>query len=164
MGTATIIGLVALGVIAITLVVSVVAKLVLQLMKRPLEARIAAHYGPDEVLVKDLAAVSFGVESRGVWQGRGNGGLVLTADGLHFFRFVPGSDLRVPLGAITELAFTRSHLGKATIYDLLKVRFFVNDQMDSIAWYLTDPKAWKNRIEALKAGRLGPERPPGDAL
>ena len=42
METATIIGLIVLGVVAITLVVSVVAKLVLHLMKRPLEARIAA--------------------------------------------------------------------------------------------------------------------------
>ena len=158
MGTATTIGLIALGVVAITLVVSVVAKLVLHSMKGPLEARIAAHYGPDEILMKDLAAMSFGLESRGVWQGRGNGALVLTADFLHFFRFVRGADLRVPLGAITELSFTKSHLGKATIYDLLKVRFSIDGETDSIAWYLTDPTAWKNRIEELKVGRAADER------
>ena len=157
MGTAATIGLIALGVVAIALVVSVVAKLVLHLIKRPLETRIAAHYGPDEIVMKDLAAMSFGLESKGVWQGRGNGGLVLTADYLHFFRFVPGADLRVPLGAITELTFTKSHLGKATIYDLLKVRFSVDGQTDSIAWYLTDPTAWKTRIEELKAGRAAVE-------
>ena len=157
MGTATTIVLIALGVVAITLLVGVVAKLVLHLMKRPLEARIAAHYGPDEILMKDLAANSFGQESKGVWQGRGNGGLVLTKDSLHFFRFVRGADLRVPLEAITEVSFTKSHLGKATIYDLLKVRFSVDGQSDSIAWYLTDPTAWKNRIEELKAGRADDE-------
>jgi hypothetical protein len=157
MGTATTIGLIALGVVAITLVVAVVAKLILHLMRRPLEARIAAHYGPDEVLMTDLAANSFGLESKGVWQGRGNGGLVLTKDYLHFFRFVPGADFRVPLGAITELSFTKSHLGKATIYDLLKVRFAVDGQTDSIAWYLTGPTSWKNRIEELRAGRAAEE-------
>ncbi len=157
MGTAATIGLIALGVVAIALVVSVVAKLILHLLKRPLETRIAAHYGPDEIVMKDLAAMSFGLESKGVWQGRGNGGLVLTADYLHFFRFVPGADLRVPLGAITELTFTKSHLGKATIYDLLKVRFSVDSQTDSIAWYLTDSKQWKNRIEELMAGRPASE-------
>ena len=127
------------------------SKLVLHFMKGPLEARIAAHYGPDEILMKDLKANSFGLESKGVWQGRGNGGLVLTGKYLHFFRFVPGADLRVPLGAITELTFTKSHLGKATIFDLLKVRFSVEGKPDSIAWYLTDPRAWKKRIEELKA-------------
>lgn len=157
MTTFEIIGLVALGVVTITLVVSLVAKLVLHLMKRPLEARIAAHYGPDEILMKDLAAMSFGLESKGVWQGRGNGGLVLTADYLHFFRLVRGADLQVPLGAITELTFTKSHLGKATIYDLLKVRFCVDGQTDSIAWYLTDPKGWKNRIAELMVRRTASE-------
>lgn len=158
MGTATTIGLIALGVVAIALVMSLVAKLVLHLMKRSLEARIAAHYGPDEILMKDLAANSFGLESKGVWQGRGNGGLVLTKDYLHFFRFVRGADLRVPLGAITELSFTKSHLGKATIYDLLKMRFSVDGQTDSIAWYLTDPNGWKSRIEELIAERPASER------
>lgn len=153
METATTIGLAALGVVAITLVVSVVAKLTLYLMKRPLNARIAAHYGRDEILMKDLAANSFGLESKGVWQGRGNGGLVLSKEYLHFFRFVPGAETRVPLGAITELSFVKSHLGEATIYDLLKVRFSMDGQTDSIAWYLTDPKSWKNRIEELRAGR-----------
>jgi hypothetical protein len=158
MGTATTIGLIVLGVVAVTLVVGVVAKLVLHLMKRPLEARVAAHYGPDEVLMKDLGAMTFGLESWGVWQGRGNGALVLTADCLHFFRFVRGADVRVPLGAITEVTLTKSHLGKATIYDLLKVRFSVDGKPDSIALYLNDPQGWKNRIEELMAGRPAGER------
>ena len=155
MTTLEIIGLVALGLVV---VLAIVSKLVLHLMKAPLETRIAAHYGPDEILMKDLAANSFGLESKGVWQGRGNGALVLTKDYLHFFRFVRGADLRVPLEAITELSFTKSHLGKATIYDLLKVRFSVDGPMDSIAWYLTDPTAWKNTIEELKAGRAADEK------
>ena len=67
--------------------------------------------------------------------------------------FLPKRDLRVPLDAITELTFTKSHLGKATMYALLKVRFSVEDRSDSIAWYLTAPRAWKNRIEEVNAGR-----------
>ena len=158
METATTIGLIALGVVAIVLVMSGVTKLTLRLMKRPLETRITALYGPDEILMKDLAANNFGLESWGVWQGRGNGALVLTMDCLHFFRFVSAGDVRVPLKAITEVTFTKTHLGKATIYDLLKVRFAVDDKPDSIAWYLTDPKAWKSRIEELKAGKAAHER------
>ena len=158
MTTFEIIGLVALGVVVIMLVLGVVSKLVLYLLKGPVEARIAAHYGSDEILMKDLKANSFGLESAGVWQVRGNGGLVLSAKYLHFFMFLPKRDFRVPLDSITELTFTKSHLGKATIYDLLKVRFNVEDKSDSIALYLTDPTAWKKRVEELNAGNAPNER------
>jgi len=159
MNTPTIISLVVLGLVAVTLFVAVFGKLVLYFMKGPLEARINALYRPDEILMKDLAANSFGVESKGVWQGRGNGALVLTADALHFFRFIRGADLRIPIEAVTDITFTKSHLGKATIYDLLKVRFSADGGTDSIAWYLVDPRAWKNNIEQRKAdGRGTPVR------
>jgi hypothetical protein len=150
--TTFVIGLVVLGIFVITLIVVVISKVITHFMKGPLEDRIAARYRPDEILMKDLKASSFGLESAGVWQLRGNGGLVLTGKQLHFFMFVPQSNLCVPLDAIGELTITKSHLGKATIYDLLKVHFSVDGKMDSIAWNLTDPKAWKNRIEALKSG------------
>lgn len=146
-----IMALVVLGVVAVAILLAAATKLVYLLMKGPLEARIAAHYGPDEILLKDLKANSFGLESAGVWQVRGNGGLVLTARYLHFFMFLPKREFRIPIDAITELTFTKSHLGKATIYDLLKVRFTGEGTPDSIAWYLTDPAAWNARIEALKA-------------
>ena len=149
--TTTVIGLVVLGVLVITLVAVVMPKVVYRFMQGPLEHRIAAHYRPDEILMQDLRANSFGLESAGVWQLRGNGALVLTGTQLHFFMFLPASDLCVPLNAITELTTTKSHLGKATIYDLLKVHFSADGKMDSIAWYLTDPQTWKNSIEALKA-------------
>jgi len=158
MGTTTTIGLIALGVVTMAAVMSGVTKLILRFMKRPLEVRIAVLYGPDDILMKDLAANNFGLESWGRWQGRGNGALVLTNDCLHFFRFVTGGDVRVPLGSITDITFTKHHLGKATIFDLLKVRFALNDKPDSIALYLTDPKAWKSRIEELKVGMVANKR------
>jgi hypothetical protein len=153
MGMATVIGLIVLGVVVIVAFLVVAPKLVLHFIKGPLEARIAAHYGPDEILMKDLKANSFGLESKGAWQLRGNGGLVLTGNNLHFFMFLPNSDLRIPLDAITELTLTKGHAGKATVYDLLKVRFSLEDKSDAIAWYLTDPKTWKTSIEELMAGR-----------
>jgi hypothetical protein len=149
--TLQIIGLVALGVVVLVVLLVVVSKLVLQGMKGPLEARIAAQFGSDGILMKDLTANSFGLESAGAWQVRGNGALVLTAKSLDFFMFLPKRDLRVPLDAITDVTLTKSHLGKATIYNLLKVRFSADGKSDSIAWYLRDAAAWKNRIEKLKA-------------
>jgi hypothetical protein len=151
MTTTTIIGLVVLGVLGITTVAVVITKGIYRVMQGPLEDRIAARYGHDEVLMKDLRANSFGVESAGVLQFRGNGGLVLTGKSLHFFMFLPRSDVCVPLDAITEITITKSHLGKATIYDLLKVHYSVEGKADSIAWYLTDPLAWKHKIEELRA-------------
>ena len=145
------IGLIVLGAIVITLVVGAIAKGTLHLIKAPLENRIAPLYKPDEIIMKDLKANSFGLESAGVWQARGNGGLVLTGKELHFFMLIPSKEVRVPLDAITELTLTKRHLGKATIYNLLKVSFSVDGKMDSIAWYLTDPQAWKTQIEALRA-------------
>ena len=150
-GTVIVIGLVVLCAIVITLVVVAIAKVTLHLIKAPLEDRIATLYKPDEIVMKDLKANNFGLESAGVWQARGNGGLILTRQALHFFMFLPRKDVRVPLDTITELTLTKRHLGKATIYDLLKVSFSVDGKMDSIAWYLADPQDWKAQIEALKA-------------
>jgi hypothetical protein len=150
MTTPIIVGLVVLGIIVILLIVSATSKVILYSMKGPLEGRIAAQYGSNDILMKDLTANSFGLESAGVWQVRGNGALVLTPTELQFFQFLPKSDVRIPLDAITEVTFTRSHLGKATIYKLLKVRFTLNGKADSIAWFVADSKAWKERIEQLK--------------
>ena len=36
---------------------------------------------------------------------------MLTGEHLHFFMFLPKCDLRVPLDAITEITFTKSHFG-----------------------------------------------------
>jgi len=52
--------------------------------------------------------------------------------------------------AITDLTITKSHLGKATLYDLPKVHYSAAGKADSIAWCLPDPHAWKNKIEELK--------------
>ena len=147
-----VIGLVAVAALVLTLAAGLISKVVLALIKGPLEARIAAQHGPDEILMQDLRANCFGRESAGVGQFRGNGGLVLTAKQLHFFMVLPKSDIDIPLAAITELAIVKNHLGKATPYDLLKVNFLAHGRPDSIAWYLTEPKAWKNRIESLRAG------------
>lgn len=142
----------ALGVLAITVFLVGVIKVVYRVMRGPLEDLIAAQYRPDEILMQDLKANSFGVESEGVFQPRGNGGLVLTGNALHFFMFLPRKQVRVPIAAISEVALTKSHLGKTTPFDLLKVRFSTDRGPDSIAWYLTDPRAWKAQIEALKDG------------
>jgi hypothetical protein len=150
MMTALVVGSVVLLVLLALVAAALTTKVVYQHMEAPLETRIAEHYKPDEVILKDLKANSFGLKSSGVWQVRGNGGLVLTEKTLHFFMFLPKRDICIPLTAITELSLTKSHLGKATIYNLLKVQFSADGGRDSIAWYVTDPQAWKCKIEQIK--------------
>jgi hypothetical protein len=149
----TIVGVVALGVLSLLVVIGVVARLVLHGMKAPLEARIAKHYRRQDILLEDLGANSFGRQSAGVWQLRGNGGLVLTNKTLHFFMFLPKKEVCIPLETISELSIVNGHLGKITSRELLKVHFSADGKPDSIAWYLADPRAWKARIEQLTAAQ-----------
>jgi hypothetical protein len=83
-----------------------------------------------------------------VFQLRGNGALVLTGTQLLFFMFIPKKEFRVPLESITDVSLVKSHLGKATIYDLLKVRFSADGKADSLAWYVPNAAEWKNDLEA----------------
>jgi hypothetical protein len=145
-----IIALAIAGAVAITLIVLLIGRFVVQGIKKPLEERIGAIYQPDKIVLKDLGANCFGLESAGIGQWRGNGGLVLTRQAVHFFRFLPKSDLRIPLSAITDLTLTKRHKGKISIYDLLKIHFTADGRPDSAAWYVTAPRAWIKQIETLK--------------
>jgi hypothetical protein len=80
-------------------------------------------------------------------QGRGNGALVLTANELGWFRFVPeSSDLRVPRENITKVGTVKTHLGKTYGRDLLHVAFTHNGKPDSMAWYVTSVGAWLSKL------------------
>ena len=100
-------------------------------------------------MLQDLGALTFGQQSKGRSQGRGNGALVLTPDELWFSRAWPRSDLLIPLDTITEVTTVRSHLGKTYFKDLLRVSFRTGDATDSVAWYLTDVAGWRATLENL---------------
>jgi hypothetical protein len=120
-----------------------------------LERRISKLYSSEQILLRDLTALTFGLESRGVLQGRGNGALVLTADELCWFRFVPErSDLRIPRETITKVDTVKTHLGKTHGRDLLRVTFTNNGKPDSMAWYVMDLGAWISKLgEPAKPAR-----------
>ncbi|HEX6752717.1 MAG TPA: hypothetical protein VF093_03930 [Solirubrobacterales bacterium] len=98
-------------------------------------------------LLREDDANSFGVESAGVWQVRGNGNLALTKHELLFAQWVPNRLLRIPRDSIVKVTTTRSHLGKTIGRDLLKV-FWTTDlgDQDSIALWVRDLDGW---LEAL---------------
>jgi hypothetical protein len=141
---------VAIGVGILVLLVAifvVVPRLAFRTMEPSLRRRIAATYAPDQIVLEDLKAVTLGLESRGVLQGRGNGALVLTGNELTWFRFVPeSSDLRIPRESITKVDTVMAHLGKTYGRDLLRVTFMNDGKPDSMAWYVTDLGAWLSKL------------------
>jgi hypothetical protein len=92
-------------------------------------------------------ANSFGVESGGVWQVRGNGNLALTEHELLFAQWVPDRLLRIPRSSILEVTTAGSHLGKTVRRDLLKIVWATDlGTQDSIALWVRDLAGW---LEAL---------------
>ena len=90
----------------------------------------------------------FGIESHGVMQIRGNGFLLLTNTDLVFGMFRPTRDFLIPLAKIEKIELAESHLTKTVFQPLLKV-YFTNEEgdADSVAWWLANPREWKNVLE-----------------
>jgi hypothetical protein len=100
--------------------------------------------GDGELELMDESANSFGLESRGVAQIRGNGCLALTADEVIFVMWLPRRELRIPRERISLVERAGSHLGKTVGRPLLRVRFA--DEIgrdDSVAWLVRDLLAWE---------------------
>jgi len=148
------VGWIVLGIFGALVGIGLLTKVILGWIRSSLVARIHALYPPDQILLEEYRANFFGKESAGVFQVRGNGGLVLSATDLHFFMLVPKMEICIPISSIREMTITKQHLYKVTPFDLLKVVYTEKDRLDSIAWYLPQPAMWKQRIETLQAERL----------
>ena len=141
--------------VGVIMIFVVVPKLVVKVMEPSLERRISKLYSSEQIILRDLKALTFGLESRGVLQGRGNGALVLTANELCWFRFIPeSSDLRIPRENITKVDTVKTHLGKTYGRDLLRVTFTNDGKPDSMAWYVMELGAWLSKLgEPAKTAR-----------
>ena len=107
-------------------------------------------------MLREDDANTFGVESLGKSQVRGNGTLALTADELLFAQWVPHRLLRIPRAAITEVTTTRSWLGKTIFRQLLLVRWTADANADAIALWVRDLDGW---IAALSEPEDAPASP-----
>ncbi len=152
MKIAIIIGGVLVG-LAVLLIV--VPKLVYKKMGSDFDARIGKVYKPADIVLSDYKANGLGRASKGGAQLRGNGALILTKDAVHFFQFTPETDLKIPLSDITTVSTTRSHAGKATGNELLKIAFTENGTPDSFAWYVTDLAVWLEKLKGVGAAKAG---------
>jgi hypothetical protein len=145
--------IVALVVAFVVVMFVVVPGLTFRWIERSVAPRIAAVVPARSIVLQDLRANSLGLTSRGKYQSRGNGALVLTADELVFFQMVPKRDLTIPLATITEVKTVKVHLGKSYGRNLLYVGFDGPSRPDSIAWFVRDLPAW---LAALKPSARGP--------
>jgi hypothetical protein len=134
------------GMVLLLVVISIASKVALAAIKGPLERRVAARLAEEDIVFRDLRANNFGIESKGRFQQRGNGALVLTKASLFFFQLVPESVHEVPLDALRDVTLVRSHLGKTVGYRLLKIRYATPQGDDSVAWYVIDPEEWQRRL------------------
>lgn len=121
------------------------------LITGPLRRRARRHFAGLDVLREDDAN-TFGVESAGKGQVRGNGTLALTADELLFAQWVPNRLLRIPRAAITEVTTGGSWLGKTISRPLLVVRWTADTGADAIALWVQDLEGWNAVLSAPRGG------------
>jgi hypothetical protein len=126
-----------------------------------LRRRARRHFAGSDLL-REEDANSFGVESAGPWQVRGNGTLALTKHEVLFAQWVPNRLLRIPRRAIVEVTTVRSHLGKTVGRKLLKVVWTTEvGQQDSIALWVADLGGWLDALDSDRSrGESGTSKSP----
>lgn len=115
-----------------------------------LSRRAQRHLQGLEILREEVGANSFGVESAGKTQVRGNGNLALTADELLFVQWIPNRVTRISRASIFEVTTAKSHLGKTIGRTLLKV-VWTNEraERDSIALWVRDLEGWRAALRQM---------------
>lgn len=138
------------GVVVGVVVMLLVLRMIVGRVAAAGKAEIEKHYRKEDIVLMEPGANSFGLESGGAMQLRGNGGLVLTSRVLHFFMLVPRREIKIALGDIREVKTVRSHLGKTVAQPLLHVRWNAGEAEDAVAWWVRDVEAWKRELSNLR--------------
>jgi len=106
----------------------------------------------EDIVLRDGMANSLGLESRGPVQLRGNGGLVLTREELHFLPLVGVAEVRVRLEEIRKVSLVRVHLGKTVGRRLLRVDYGEGAAADAVAFSVREPERWQDELARLRPG------------
>jgi len=126
-----------------------VQRIILAVIRRVLRDDVRRRTQGREVIRQTFAANSFGLESLGARQIRGNGALILTREDLIFIMAFPRRETRVPLNTVTSVSLPRSHLGKTALRPLLRVAFQGPSGDDAIGLAVKDPEGWQQDIQEL---------------
>lgn len=109
------------------------------------------NYHKDRIIYFSKKVNFFGLSSTGLTQIRGNGSLLLTADEIHFLKWLPKSELIIPLKNIENIERVNSFLGKkrGKNKELLKIDFFNQQgELDSAALLLDNLSVWEEVLQA----------------
>lgn len=109
-------------------------------------ALIPKHHAPESIVLADERALSFGLESKGPLQLRGNGALVLTRRELHFIPLSANAEVRIPLESIKRASTVRAHLGKTIGRKLLRVDYDDEGRAEAIALFVQDVESWLRHL------------------
>lgn len=107
-------------------------------------SEVRERLGPAGLAKLEDGANSFGVESGGAFQWRGNGCLGTSSDDILFIMWWPRREIHINRKDVSAVDRARSHLGKTIGRDLLRVRF-TNPEgaADSVAWWVSDLDGWE---------------------
>jgi hypothetical protein len=123
-----------------TLAVSAVIAIVIVRQRRArAQGRLAEVPGD---VRRSTAATSMGIEREGREEKRGTGSLVLTDVVLAVAQWHPDRLIRIPRSAIVAVDTTREHLDKSMKSDLLRVRWSVDGNDDTIVFFVRDLDPW----------------------
>lgn len=125
-----------------------VPKGLLVALRDSLEARVKHRYPHAPLVFAEYRANTFGIESRGALQWRGNGALVMTDRELCFFQVLSEHELVIALERITRLRLVHQHLGKSTTSHLLRIEFRGEQRPEAVAFWVPKPDELKALIEA----------------
>ncbi|NHJ85704.1 MAG: hypothetical protein FK734_09600 [Asgard group archaeon] len=112
--------------------------------------KILEKFEGSDIIRSFAGANFFGQESRGLWQFRGNGVLILTSKELFFEMWMPKKVSNIPIKNIVKVEKAKWHLRKSKNRLLLKI-IFINEegQTDSAAWLIRDLDDWINALDRL---------------
>ncbi len=128
------------------LVIAVFLKGLFAAVQAGADAAIDRAHPAEDIVLRDGMANSLGLESKGPVQLRGNGGLVLTREELHFLPLVGVAEVRVALDQIRKVSLVRVHLGKTLGRKLLRVDFGEGEAADAVAFSVADPERWLTEL------------------
>lgn len=141
--------IITISVILGVTVLLVLLKLVFSSVRKKLQVHIQERFAGIEIIGATTEADFLGKLSKGGWQIRGNGGLVLTKNGVFFLRSIPFREYMIPIKSITDVSMPNSFNGKSIFSKLLCVQYKVDSGTETMAWVVKNPEKWKKAIEKL---------------
>jgi hypothetical protein len=118
-------------------------------VRNKLDRHIQERFDTKDIIGATTRANFFGRRSKGGFQIRGNGALVLTEEQVCFIRAVPLKEYCIPIKSIEQVSMPSSFNGKSVFSKLLCIHYTVDGMEDSIAWAIKHPVKWKESIEIL---------------